>query len=56
MSLPENVERLLRAASRSVAKGNYTVYNSYRHELDEMGLSPSDYQTAVKRLADVLKV
>lgn len=54
--LPECAERLIKAAKGSTMKGNYTVYNSYRQELNTMALSTADHQEAVKRLADVLRV
>lgn len=56
MKLPECAERLIKAAKGSTTKGNYTVYNSYRQELNTMALSPADHQEAVKRLADALRV
>lgn len=56
MSLPIGAERIIKAASKSPTKGNYTVYNSYRQELSAMALSPADYEEAVKRLAKVLRV
>ena len=54
--LPECAERLIRAAKNSPTKGNYTVYTSYRQELNTMALSPAEHQEAVKRLADALRV
>lgn len=54
--LPEQVQRVLKEANASSNKGNYTTYNHYKNLLVTMGLSPEDYQEAVRRLADVLRV
>ena len=54
--LPEQVQRVLKEANASPNKGNYTAYNHYKSLLVHMGLSPEEYQEAVRRLADVLMV
>ena len=54
--LPHAVQRIIREASASPNKGNYTTCNYYKRLLDELMLSPEDYQESVKRLADVLRV
>lgn len=54
--LPEQVQRVLKEANASPNKGNYTTYNHYKNLLVTMGLSPEDYQEAVRCLADVLRV
>lgn len=54
--LPGCAKRLLETANRDTAKGDYRVYNVYHQELNTMELSPAEYQEAVKRLADALRV
>lgn len=56
MELPPQVNRIIKEAKESPNKGNYTTYKHYKELLYPMGLTPDQYQEAVKRLAMVLKV
>lgn len=38
------------------AKGNYTIYHSYRNRIEELNLSPSEFEKAVRKLSGILKV
>ena len=37
-------------------KGNHRIYTSYRQELEELDLSPKEYEKAVIKLSKLLKV
>lgn len=37
-------------------KGDYRIYNSYRRQLQELDLSPKEYESAVIKLSKILKV
>lgn len=42
-------------AKRDV-KGNYSVYNYYKRGLEELELSPKEYEQSVRELARILRV
>ena len=56
MALPDQVESMIKTAKRDQRKGNYQVYQLYKRRLECMALSPSDYEEAVRRLSDALRV
>lgn len=37
-------------------KGDYSVYHNYRRLLEELELSPKDFERAVRKLSNILKV
>lgn len=42
-------------AKRDV-KGNYSIYNLYKRELEDIGLSPKEFERAVVELTKILRV
>lgn len=38
------------------SKGNMMVYNFYKRELEDLNLTPGDYERAVRKLSEVLKI
>lgn len=52
----EKVDAIMKAAKFAEPKGDYSVYRSYRRQLEDLGLIPKEYQDAVKKLAKILKV
>lgn len=38
------------------SKGNMMVYNFYKRELEDLNLTPGDYERAVRKLSGVLKI
>lgn len=51
----ERLNVILAQAGRDI-KGNYQIYHSYKRMLDDLELSPKDYERAVRKLSAVLKV
>lgn len=51
----ERLNVILAQAGRDI-KGNYQIYHSYKRMLDDLELSPKDYERAVRKLFAVLKV
>ena len=51
----ERLNIILAQAGRDV-KGNYQIYHSYKRMLEDLNLSPKDYERAVRKLSAVLKV
>lgn len=37
-------------------KGNYSIYNLYKRELEDIGLSPKEFERAVVKLTKILRV
>lgn len=37
-------------------KGDYRIYDSYQRQIQKLGLSPKEYESAVIKLSKVLKV
>lgn len=37
-------------------KGSYTIYNQYKQRLADLNLSPEEYSTAIRKLANALRV
>lgn len=37
-------------------KGDYNIYHNYRRLLEELELSPKDFEQAVRKLSNILKV
>ena len=37
-------------------KGDYRIYDSYKRQIQKLGLSPKEYESAVKKKKKVLKV
>lgn len=46
---------LIERAKRDM-KGNHMIYNMYRRELEDLDLSPKEYEHAVIMLSKVLKI
>lgn len=46
---------ILAQAGRDI-KGNYQIYHSYRRMLEDLELTPKEFENAVKQLAKILKV
>lgn len=51
----ERLNIILAQAGRDI-KGNYQIYHSYKRMLEDLNLSPKDYERAVRKLSAVLKV
>ena len=49
------LDSIFKRAERDI-KGNYNIYNTYRRELEELELNSSEYEKAVRNLAEILKV
>ena len=56
MALPDRVESMLKTAEKSRREGSYQLYQFYKKQLERMGLSPSEYEEAVRRLSDALRI
>lgn len=54
-NIRERLNIILAQAGRDV-KGNYQIYHSYKRMLEDLNLSPKDYERAVRKLSAVLKV
>ena len=54
--LPVQVQRIINEANASKSKGNYKTYEVYKSLLNELDLSYTQYETAIKYLAEVLRV
>lgn len=50
-----NLDDLYERAKRDV-KGNYLIYNAYKRELEELELSPEEYQKAIVKISKILKI
>ena len=50
------VEAIIQKAKKARPKHNYFLYREFRKELEELCLSPKDYESAVKRLSSALGV
>lgn len=37
-------------------KGDYSVYHSYRRMIEDIGLEPKEFEKAIRKLLNVLKV
>lgn len=37
-------------------KGNYHIYNSYKRMIEDLMLTSTEYEQAIRKLANVLKV
>lgn len=46
---------VLDKAKRDI-KGNYSIYNLYKRELEDIGLSPKEFEQAVVKLTKILRV
>lgn len=53
--LIERVNRLIESAEKSRHKGNYLVYAQFKQRIP-LGLSTTEYEDAVRRLASALRV
>lgn len=54
----ENKEKLaiiIAQAGRDI-KGDYNIYHSYRRRIEDLNLSPKDFERAVRELSKVLRV
>ena len=49
------LEEILKRA-RIDAKGNYSIYHTYRRMIEELELQPKDFEQAVRKLANILEV
>ena len=43
-------------AAETEKKGDYLIYGSYKNQLDNMNLSSEEYEKAVKKLCNILRV
>lgn len=50
------VDRILDSASRYAGCQSYSVYNNFRHQLEALNLTNSEYQKAIIKLASILSV
>lgn len=55
-NVKERLDAVMKAAKFAEPKGDYSVYRSYRRQLEDLGLTPEEYQAAVKKLAKILKI
>lgn len=49
------INKILQRASLD-RKGDYRIYNSYRHEIEDLILQPQEYEQVIRELAKILKV
>lgn len=49
------LDAILRQASRD-EKGDYTIYHNYRRLLEELELEPKEFEQAVRKLSNILRV
>lgn len=52
----KSIAEIMVSARASGSKGNYSVYNSYKHKIEILDLTPSEYDSAIRELANILKV
>lgn len=52
----ESVQILLDRASRDKRKGSLGAYEEYKNCLSSLGLSPKEYQIAIKAICNRLRV
>lgn len=38
------------------AKGNYAIYHNYRRMIEELNITPAEFEKAVRKLSNILKV
>lgn len=50
------LNELFRRARKCTNKGRYYVYEQYKRELDNIELSPSEYEQTCRELARLLRV
>ena len=51
----ERLNALLEQAKRD-AKENYSIYHSYRRMVEELNLSPKEFEQAIRQLSKILGV
>lgn len=51
----KTLESIFEIAARD-HKGDYRIYDSYQRQIQKLGLSPKEYESAVIKLSKVLKV
>lgn len=56
VKIPLQAANVIAAAKDSPSKGDYRVYSMYKGRIDSMGLTPAQYEEAIKRLAKALRV
>lgn len=58
MNDTQKKERLksIMARAKLDHKGDYSVYHNYRRLLEELELSPKDFEQAVRKLSNILRV
>lgn len=54
--LQQNSLETIFNAARLEPKGNYSAYNMYRNQIENLDLDAKEYQAAVKKLAKILKI
>lgn len=54
--LQQNALETIFNAARLEPKGNYSAYNMYRNQIENLDLDAKKYQAAVKELAKILKI
>lgn len=50
-----DLENLLKAAKKE-RKGDWNVYSSYKNQIDSLMLTNNEYDDAIKKLCNILRV
>lgn len=48
--------RIILAQAGRDAKGNYSIYHNYRRMIEELSLTPKEFERAIRELSKILKV
>lgn len=51
----EKLEDILKRAEKD-EKNNYSIYHTYRHCIDLLELNPNEYEKAIRRLLNILRL
>lgn len=51
----EKLEDILKRAKKD-EKNNYLIYHTYRHCIDLLELNPNEYEKAIRRLLNILRL
>lgn len=51
----DDLDRIMEQAAKD-AKGNYSIYHTYRRKIEELDLDPKTFEQAIRKLSGILKV
>ena len=56
LQIAKGIKEILASAKACGYKGNYSVYTMYKHKIEALNLTPTEYDSAIRELARILKV